>query len=112
MSSDEELRKLRAKRMAEIQAQQQQQEELQRAQQEAELQKQELMRKVLSPEARLRLNNIKMVRPEFAQQIEIQLLQIAQTGRVRLPIDDDTLKKLLLQIQSRQSKRDITIRRI
>ena len=38
MSSDEELRKLRAKRMAEIQAQQQQQEELQRAQQEAELQ--------------------------------------------------------------------------
>jgi programmed cell death protein 5 len=112
MSSDEELRKLRAKRMAEIQAQQQQQEELQRAQQEAELQKQELMRKVLTPEARLRLNNIKMVRPEFAQQIEIQLLQIAQTGRVRLPIDDDTLKKLLLQIQSRQSKRDITIRRI
>lgn len=112
MSSDEELRKLRAKRMSEIQAQQQQQEELQRAQQEAELQKQELMRKILTPEARLRLNNIKMVRPEFAQQIEIQLLQIAQTGRVRLPIDDSTLKKLLLQIQSRQSKRDITIRRI
>jgi programmed cell death protein 5 len=112
MSSDEELRKLRAKRMSEIQAQQQQQEELQRAQQEAELQKQELMRKVLTPEARLRLNNIKMVRPEFAQQIEIQLLQIAQTGRVRLPIDDSTLKKLLVQIQSRQSKRDITIRRI
>jgi programmed cell death protein 5 len=112
MSSDEELRKLRAKRMSEIQTQQQQQEEAQRAQQEAELQKQELMRKVLTPEARLRLNNIKMVRPEFAQQIEIQLLQIAQTGRVRLPIDDNTLKKLLLQIQSRQSKRDITIRRI
>jgi programmed cell death protein 5 len=111
MSSDEELRKLRAKRMSEIQAQQQQ-EELQRAQQEAELQKQELMRKVLTPEARLRLNNIKMVRPEFAQQVEIQLLQIAQTGRVRLPIDDSTLKKLLLQIQSRQSKRDITIRRV
>jgi programmed cell death protein 5 len=69
------------------------------------------MRKVLTPEARLRLNNIKMVKPEFAQQVEVQLLQIAQTGRVRLPIDDETLKKLLTQIQSQQSKRDIRIRR-
>jgi programmed cell death protein 5 len=112
MSSDEDLKRLRARRLAEIQAQQQQQEELQRAQQEAERQKQELMRKVLTPEARLRLNNIKMVRPEFAQQVELQLLQIAQTGRVRLPIDDETLKKLLAQIQSQQSKRDIRIRRV
>lgn len=112
MSSDEDLKRLRARRLAEIQAQQQQQEELQRAQKEAERQKQELMRKVLTPEARLRLNNIKMVRPEFAQQVELQLLQIAQTGRVRLPIDDETLKKLLAQIQSQQSKRDIRIRRV
>jgi programmed cell death protein 5 len=112
MSSDEELKKLRARRMAEIQAQQQQQEQLQQAQQEAERQKQDLMRKVLTPEARQRLNNIKMVRPEFAQQVEIQLLQIAQTGRLRLPIDDDTLKKLLTQLQNNQSKRDITIRRV
>lgn len=112
MSSDEELKRIRARRLAEMQAQQQQQEELHRAQQEAEHQKQELMRKVLTPEARLRLNNIKMVRPEFAHQVELQLLQIAQTGRVRLPIDDETLKKLLVQIQSQQSKRDIKIRRV
>jgi programmed cell death protein 5 len=112
MSSDEELNRLRARRMAEIQSNQRQQEQIHKAQQEAERKKQELMRQILTPEARQRLNNIKIVRPEFAQQVEVQLLQIAQTGRIRLPINDTTLKKLLAQIQNQQSKRDIRIRRV
>lgn len=79
---------------------------------DAENQKHVLMRKILTPEARQRLHNIRMVRPDFAQQLEIQLLQIAQSGKVQLPMDDDLLKKLLSQIQSQQSKRDISIRRL
>ena len=111
MSSDEELQRLRERRLMELQAQQRQSEEVQRARQEAEAQKDALMRKILTPEARQRLTNIKMVRPDYADQLELQLIQVAQSGRVKLPIDDDMLKRLLLQIQSRQDQREIRIRR-
>jgi len=112
MSSEEELQRLREKRMLELQAQQSRQEELQRVQQEAEAQKQALMRRILTPEARQRLTNVKMVRPDFAEQLEVQLLQLAQAGRVKIPITDDMLKRLLTQLQAQQQQRDIRIRRI
>ena len=111
MASDEELERIRARRLAEIQAQQQQSEQLQRAQEEAEAQKQALMRKILTPEARQRMTNIKMVRPEYGEQLELQLLQLAQTGRIKIPIDDDVLKRLLSQLQG-SSRREINIRRV
>ena len=111
MSSDEELERLRQKRLMEIQAQQQQQDQVQRAQQEAESQKQSLLRQILTPEARQRLANVKMVRPDFAAQLELQLIQAAQSRRVPIPIGDETLKKLLAQLQAQQQKRDIRITR-
>jgi len=112
MSSDEELERIKAQRMAELQARQQKVGEAQRAQAEAETAKQSIMRKLLTPEARLRLANIKMVRPEFGQQLEQELIQLAQAGRVKIPIGDDMLKKLLIQIEGQQKKRDISIRRM
>jgi programmed cell death protein 5 len=112
MASDEELERLKAQRMAELQARQQQSNEQQRAATEAEAQKQALMRKLLTPEARQRLTNIKMVRSEFGQQLEAELVQLAQTGRVPLPITDEQLKKLLFQVEGQQKKRDISIRRV
>ena len=114
MSSDEELEAIRQRRLAELKAraQQEQQPNEAQAQAEAEAQKQALMRKILTPEARQRLQNVKLVRPDFAAQIELQLLQLAQTGRVPLPITDELLKKLLEQIQSQQTRRDISIRRV
>jgi programmed cell death protein 5 len=111
VSSDEELQRLRERRVRELQAQQRQAEEIQRAREEAEVQKQALMRRILTPEARQRLTNIKMVRPDYVEQLELQLIQVAQSGRVSLPIDDDMLKRLLVQIQSQQNQREIRIRR-
>ena len=111
MSSDEELERLKQQRMLELQAQQQQQEQIQQAQQEAEAKKEALLRQILTPEARQRLARVRMVRPDFGAQLELQLLQAAQSGRVRLPIDDETLKRLLTQVQTQQSKRDIKITR-
>lgn len=111
MASDEELRKLRERRLLELQAQQEQQEALRAAKQEAEIQKQTLLRKILTPEARQRLTNIKMVKPEFAEQLELQLIQIVQTGKLRIPITDEVLKRLLIQIQAREEQREIRIRR-
>jgi programmed cell death protein 5 len=112
MSSDEDLAAIRKRRMAELQAQRAQEGKAVEAQADAEAQKQALMRKILTLEARQRLQNVKLVRPDFAAQIEMQLLQLAQSGRISLPITDDILKRLLRQIQSQQSRRDINIRRV
>jgi len=111
MASDEELQRLRERRMLELQAQQQQAEEIMRAQQETENRKQTLLRRILTPEARQRLTNIKMVKPDYAHQLEVQLIQVAQSGRVELPITDDMLKNMLAQIEAQQ-RRDIRIRRM
>jgi programmed cell death protein 5 len=116
MSSEDDLAAIRQRKIAELQAQQVQQGQAAQAQAqahtEAEAQKFALMRKILTPEARERLQNVKLVKPEFAAQIEVQLLQLAQAGRVPLPINDDLLKQLLAQIQGKQAKREISIRRV
>jgi programmed cell death protein 5 len=80
------------------------------AEQQIEQQKQALLSKILAPEARQRLNNLKMVKKDFAEQIELQLIEMAQTGRLPIPLSDAQLKQILLQLQSR--KRETTIRRI
>ncbi|MDR0318424.1 MAG: hypothetical protein LBI09_00100, partial [Nitrososphaerota archaeon] len=63
-----------------------------------------------SPEARQRLNNLKLVKADFTEQIELQLIQMAQMGKLPIPLSDAQLKQILLQLQSR--KREIKITRI
>ena len=99
MSSDEELELLRQKRMQELQRQLAQEHQKTEIQQRMEEQKQNILRAILTVEARQRLNRIKMVRPEFVQQIVAQLIQIAQTGRIPLPMTDQQLKVILLKLQ-------------
>ena len=108
--SDEELELIRQKKLAELQNSMVDEQRGDRAQERLEAQKQALLRTILTTEARQRLTNIRMVRPEFAEQIELQLIQLAQTGRLRTPLDDDQLKEILRRMQSQ--KRDFTIRRI
>lgn len=110
MASDEELQRLRERRLFELQGQQQQAEGLRRERQDVETQKQALLRKILTPEARQRLVNIKMVRPDYADQLELQLIQVAQSGKIKLPITDEILKRMLEQVQAQQ-QREIRIRR-
>lgn len=110
MSDDEELEELRKRRMLELQQKLTQEQQQAQAEKHVELQKQALMRRILTPEARQRLANLKLVRPEFASQIELQLIQIAQQGRIALPIDDDQLKQMLMRLQG--ERRDIRIRRV
>ncbi|WP_455368912.1 DNA-binding protein [[Eubacterium] cellulosolvens] len=107
---DEELERIRQKKLAELQDSTVDDQKVERAQERLEAQKQALLRTILAPEARQRLTNIRMVRPEFAEQLELQLIQLAQTGRLRTPLSDDQLKEILRRMQSQ--KRDFTIRRI
>jgi len=105
---DSELEAIRKKRLAEMQASTTDEEQTEKIRQ-AEAQKQAVLRKILTVEARQRINNIKMVRPEFAEQLEMQLIQLAQTGRIKLPLDDNQLKEVLKHMQGQ--RKDIKIRR-
>ncbi|MEM2118326.1 MAG: DNA-binding protein [Candidatus Bathyarchaeia archaeon] len=110
MSDEDELEELRRRKLLALQqklTEEQRQEQLQR---QLELQKQALLRKILTPEARQRITNLKMVRPDFTEQLELQLIQLAQAGKLPIPLSDEQLKQLLIQLQTH--KRETKIRRI
>ncbi|MDC0063598.1 DNA-binding protein [Candidatus Nitrosopelagicus sp.] len=73
-------------------------------------QKDLLLKQILSSEARLRLNNVKMVKPDLANMVENYLLGLASQGRSPGQITDDQLKQILLSAQ--QPKKDFKINRI
>lgn len=104
MSSDDELDEIRKRRMVELRQQLLSEQAKVEQQKNVELQKQTLLRQILTPEARQRLNRLKLVKPDFVGQLELQLIQIAQSGRVKLPLGDDQLKRILIQLQPRRHK--------
>lgn len=107
--SDEELEALRRKKLSALQRQVFDEQREAQTQQQLETQKQALLRSILSPEARQRLTNLKMIKPEFTEQLELQLIQLAQQGKIPIPLADEQLRQILMQVQSR--KRETTIRR-
>jgi programmed cell death protein 5 len=70
-----------------------------------------VMRVALTSEARQRLANIRMVKPDVAHAIEEYIIQLVSSGRLKRTIDDDQLKELLSNIQG-TGKREFKIRRI
>ena len=109
MSSDE-LEEIRRRKLLDLQRQVANEQKNVEIEQQLEAQREALLRRILTPKARQRLANLKMVKPEFTEQLELQLIQLAQQGRVSIPLTDEQLKEMLAQIQSR--KREIKIRRV
>jgi programmed cell death protein 5 len=107
--SDDQLEQIRKRKLSSMQ-QRGNEEQRQSQAEQIEAQKNALLSKILAPDARQRLNNLKMVKPEFTEQIEMQLVEMAQTGKLPIPLSDSQLKGILIQLQSR--KREPTIRRI
>jgi programmed cell death protein 5 len=108
--SEDELEELRKRKLLDLKRRLAEEQQRAQVQQQVEMQKQAVLRRILTPDARRRLNNIKMVRPEFASQLELQLIQIAQQGRANIPITDEQLKEILIRLQSH--RREPKIRRV
>lgn len=77
---------------------------------EAEAMRQKVLTVLLDATARLRLANVRMVKPELANAVENYLVNAASSGRLNRALSDDELKQILLSIQS--PKKDFKINRI
>lgn len=106
---DPELAEIRRRKLAELQQQQEYQAQAQHQAEMVEAQRQNVMRAILTPEARERLGNLKIAYPDIAAQVEDRLIMLAQSGRLNAMIDDATLKEILARLVP--SKREITIKR-
>ncbi|MCG7851899.1 MAG: DNA-binding protein [Methanosarcinaceae archaeon] len=112
----DELEAIRRKRLAQLQQQQASSQvgdmqaayQQEQAKAEMDAQKQSILRQILTPEARERLTTLKMSRKEMAEQLESQLIMVAQSGRLQSKIDDEKLKLLLSQLQPKKRKTTIT----
>jgi len=77
-----------AQQAAEMQAKQKQEQEM----------REDLLTKMVAPDARERLRNIAIVKPEKAQQLENMIIEMGRKGQLRQQLDDKQLKGMLEQI--------------
>ena len=73
-------------------------------------QKEIMLKQVLSGDARLRLNNVRMVKPDLAELVENYILNLSAQGKISGQISDEQLKQILSSAQ--QPKRDFKINRV
>ena len=76
---------------------------------EISAQKEQILKQILAADARLRLNNVKMVKPDLANLVENYLIGMASQGKLGSQISDEQLKQILLSMQ--QPKRDFKFTR-
>ena len=106
----DDIEAIRKKKLRDLQQQAFSQEDFEDTQQkEFEDQKKQALRVILTDDARERLGRIKAARPEMAENLENQLIMLAQSGRLKNKINDEQLRELLMKLLPK--KRDITIRR-
>jgi programmed cell death protein 5 len=84
-------------------------EESRRQEAEAAALRQRVLLVVLDPQARQRLMNIRLVKPDLAMAVENYLISAASSGRINRPLTDDELKQLLMRLQ--QPKKEFKFER-
>jgi len=68
--------------------------------QEAE-EKRQILRKIISPEGRERLGRVKLVKPELVSQLEDYLIKLYLSGRIKKPLSEEEIIKLLKSLSSK-----------
>jgi programmed cell death protein 5 len=112
MDNEDELEALRRKKLMEMQgnlADQKQAEEQQKAQEAEKARKAQILRQILAPDARERLSNVRLVRPDIAENVENQLIQLASMGRINRLLTDSDIKDILARLT--ETKRETKIER-
>ena len=102
---------IKRKKLEELQQQALADEQARQQKIEFELQKQQILRALLSSEARERLTRVKMARKEEGEQIELLLIQLYQQGKITKQVDDAMLKQILERALM-SNKKEFKIRRI
>ncbi len=102
--NEEEIKKkelLRRQRMLEQQMIQQSSAQ-QQAMEELEALKKVVMLKILDKAARERLTNLKLIKPELANNLELYLVQLYQTGQLKTRITEKELVQILSMMQKKK----------
>lgn len=111
--SEDELKKIREQYISRAQSDDQAVKEAEEAQKQAQLEawRQGILRKILSEGAKMRLANIRLVKPDRATMVENQLIQLYQAGRISSMISEEQLLAILRQLSSSQRDSRIEFRR-
>lgn len=112
MDNEDELEELRRRKLLEMQgnlSEQKQAEEQQKAQDAEKARKQQILRQILAPDARERLANVRLVRPDIAENVENQLIQLASMGRINRLLTDADIRDILSKLT--ETKRETKIER-
>jgi programmed cell death protein 5 len=99
------LEKIRQRKLLELQQRLAEEEEKRKER----IERSNLLRVILTPEARQRLANMRLVKPELVDKIEIYLIQLAQAGKIPTPLSDEQLKDILNKLIP--SRKEIRIER-
>jgi len=107
--SEDDLERIREQKKEQLkeQAGEGQEEAMEAQREQAEAQKQAVLRQNLTDGARKRLNTVKMSKPQAGEQVEQQIVALAQSGRLRDKIDEDQMKELLREMTPDSKSFDI-----
>lgn len=105
-NEEEEIKK---QKMEEMKQQLYEQQRQQQKQLEVEMQLEKLLRKILTPEAKARLGNVRIANKELYNQVVQLVLYLYKNGQVEGKIEEAQLKALLEKLSS--GKKEIKIKR-
>ena len=115
MSDDDELERLRQKRLRDLENQQALQVEAARNQMDMEgemaARRQAIIRQILAPEARERLGRLRTAHPDLAALVEDQLINLAQSGRLGKQVTDGDLRAILRKLAPQKREISITFKK-
>ncbi len=106
MSDDREIEEIKRKRLMDLQNQaatnqaMQEREDSQRR--AAERERQDVVKRFVTPEAYERLNNVRLVKPDLVENVENQIIMLAQSGRLNRLISDAEVKSLLARLSEKR----------
>jgi programmed cell death protein 5 len=73
----------------------------------AEEMKKNILKKILSRDAMERLGRVRLVKPDIANQLELYLIQLYQSGKISEEISEEQIKLILERLTSEKKFRII-----